>query len=80
MSFDPNSETFWQWLAALVGFGGWGYKSMTHGQQLEQHAKDIQDLKDTREKDLTKLDAVIVSVGKIDTKLDLILGKWEVKE
>lgn len=72
VAIDPESQPFWHWVAALIGFGGWGYKSMTHGQMLEQHDKEIKSLKETREKDLTKLDAVILSVGKIDTKLDLI--------
>ena len=72
MSLDPDSQTLWQWIMTICGFGGWGYKSMTHGQMLDQHTKDIESLKATRERDLTKLDAVIHSVGKIDTKLDLI--------
>lgn len=72
MPIDPDSQTFGQWLLTLLGFGGWGYKSMTHGQQLKQHAKEIEDIKDARGEDLKKLDAVIVATARIDTKLDLI--------
>lgn len=72
MPIDPDSQTFGQWILTLLGFGGWGYKSMTHGQQLEQHEAAIKAIKETREEDLKKLDAVIVATVRIDTKLDLI--------
>lgn len=72
MASDIDGQTLWQWIVTLLGFGGWGYKSMTHGQQLEQHEAAIRAIKETREKDLSKLDKVVVSAARIDTKLDAI--------
>lgn len=72
MAADIDAQSLWQWILTILGVGGWGYKSMTHGQLLDQHSRDIASIRDTREKDLSKLDRVVVAVAKIDTKLDAI--------
>lgn len=77
MATDSDWHVFAQWLLTLSGFGGWGYKSMTHGEKLKQHEAAINAIKETREKDLSKLDSVVVAVARIDTKLDSIQAAVE---
>lgn len=72
MSADP--ETMLGYLAALIGFGGWGHKSINHGHR-------IKTLESAISEKTKKLDDVAERVENMDGKMDgLVEGVREIRE
>lgn len=58
-----QENDFYQWVVSLIAFGGWGYKSMTHGQR-------IRSLEEALNLRTSKLDDVVSKVSNMEGKLD----------
>lgn len=68
MPIDTDGQTITQWLLAVFGIGGGGYKLVTHETRIAR-------LEEDRKSDLHKLDRVITVVAGMDAKLDAIKDK-----
>jgi hypothetical protein len=70
---DLESQSVVGNFLALLGFGGWGYKSMTHGQR-------IKHLEDRLSDKSSKIDEVAEKVSNMDGKVDgLVEGVAEIR-
>ena len=68
MSFDFDSQAFWQWLFGGLSLGAGGYKVVTHEMriaQLESHRKEIVD---------PQLKVLSDSVSGIERQLEEVAG------
>jgi len=63
VALDPDSQTLTQWLLALMGVGGGGYKIVTHETRIKR-------LEEDRIADLKKTDANTTAVAEMKGTLD----------
>lgn len=63
MAIDPDSQTLTQWLLALMGVGGGGYKLVTHETRIAR-------LEEDRKGDIEKIDKSTAEIAEMKGTLD----------